>query len=78
MILLHEDQVFVLEFKRVEDGTGTEEGLDSTIMQIQERGYAGKYRNRGADPLDRNGVWQKREKPAGNSCRDTLTACQGD
>ena len=47
MVLLHEDQVFVLEFKMVEDKAGTEEGLDSAIAQIRDRGYAEKYRDRG-------------------------------
>ena len=47
MALLHEVQVFVLEFKMVENSTGTEEGLNSAIAQIRERGYAEKYRDRG-------------------------------
>ncbi len=45
MVLLHEDQVFVLEFKVVEDGTEVGQTLDSAIRQIRERRYAGKYRN---------------------------------
>ncbi len=47
MVLLHENQVFVLEFKMVKDKTETEQGLDSAITQIRGRGYAEKYRDRG-------------------------------
>jgi len=45
MVLLHGGQVFVLEFKMAEDGTETEETLDSAIAQIREKGYAEKYRD---------------------------------
>ncbi len=47
MVLLHEGQVFVLEFKMVKDKTETEQGLDSAIKQIRGKGYAEKYRGRG-------------------------------
>ncbi len=47
MVLLHEGQVFVLEFKMVKDKTEAEQGLDSAIKQIREKGYAEKYRGRG-------------------------------
>lgn len=47
MVLPHEGQAFVLEFKMAEDPTGTKEGLDSAIAQIREHGYAEKYRDHG-------------------------------
>ena len=47
MVLLHENQMFVLAFKMVGDGVGTEEGLDSAITQIRKRGHAEKDRGRG-------------------------------
>ena len=47
LVLLHEKQVFVLELKMVEDETGAEQGLDSAIAQIREKGYARKYRGHG-------------------------------
>ena len=47
MVVLHEGQVFVLEFKMVKNDTKTNEGLDHALTQIRERGYAEKYRNRG-------------------------------
>jgi len=47
MVLLHGRQVFVLEFKMADDGSGTQKGLDRAIRQIRERGYAEKYRDRG-------------------------------
>ncbi|MCY4226925.1 MAG: AAA family ATPase [Gammaproteobacteria bacterium] len=43
MVLLHGGRVFVLEFKMAEDGTETEETLDSAIVQIRDKGYAEKY-----------------------------------
>lgn len=45
MVLLHEGQVFVLEFKVVEDAKKREQALDSAIAQMRERGYTDKYRN---------------------------------
>ena len=49
MVLLHGNQVFVLEFKMVEGGENSEEkvkkGLEEAIAQIRTRGYAEKYRD---------------------------------
>ena len=62
MVLLHENQVFVLEFKMVKDGTETEEGLDSAITQIREKRYAEKYLDRG-EPIHLIGmVFGKKER----------------
>ncbi|MCY4150181.1 MAG: AAA family ATPase [Gammaproteobacteria bacterium] len=47
MVLEHGGQVFVLEFKAVEDVAKKEEMLGSAIAQIRERGYAEKYRDSG-------------------------------
>jgi len=46
-VLLHGGRVFVLEFKKADDGSGTGKGLDRAIRQIREKGYAEKYRERG-------------------------------
>ena len=49
MVVLHEGQVFVLEFKMAEGGENSEEkvkeGLDEALAQIRARGYAEKYRD---------------------------------
>jgi len=49
MVLLHERQVFVLEFKTVKGKKDmkrkVKEGLDGAIAQIREKGYAEKYRD---------------------------------
>ncbi|MCY4148880.1 MAG: PD-(D/E)XK nuclease domain-containing protein, partial [Gammaproteobacteria bacterium] len=47
MAVFHGGQVFVLEFKAVEDEAGAGEALDGAIAQIRERGYGEKYRSRG-------------------------------
>ncbi len=47
MTLIHAGQVFVMEFKVVEDESGTEAALDQAMAQIQEKGYSEKYRNQG-------------------------------
>jgi len=47
MVVFHGGQVFVLEFKAVEDEAGAGEALDGAIAQIRERGYGEKYRSRG-------------------------------
>ena len=44
MVLLHDGQVFVMEFKTAEEG---EAALDRAINQIRARGYADRYRDRG-------------------------------
>ncbi len=46
MVLLHENQVFVFEFKMVESKTATEKGLDEAISQIRKKGHADRYRSR--------------------------------
>lgn len=46
MVIFHKGQIFVLEFKLVEDRTKATEALDSAITQIREIGYAEKYRSR--------------------------------
>ena len=47
MVVLHGGQVFVFEFKMADgDGNG-ETASQSAIEQIQEKGYAEKYRDRG-------------------------------
>ena len=39
-------QVFVFEFKMVEQAEGTEAALAAALKQMRERGYADKYRDR--------------------------------
>jgi len=50
MTLLHEKQVFVLEFKVAQEGSKVEQALDHAMYQMHERGYANKYRNR-SEPI---------------------------
>ncbi|MCY4297015.1 MAG: AAA family ATPase [Gammaproteobacteria bacterium] len=47
MVVFQDGQVFVLEFKMVENGATTESTLNRAISQMRERGYAEKYRSRG-------------------------------
>ncbi len=47
MALIHAGQVFVMEFKVVEDESGKESALAQAMVQIQEKGYSDKYRNQG-------------------------------
>ncbi len=61
MVLLHQGQVFVLEFKMVEDDKGVQEALDSAIIQIRERRYAEQYRDRG-EPVHLIGMVFSRRK----------------
>ncbi len=61
MVLLHQGQVFVLEFKMVEDDKGVREALDSAITQIREKCYAEKYRGRG-EPVHLIGMVFSRSK----------------
>ncbi len=62
MVLLHENQVFILELKMVENESGTEKGLDSAIAQVREKGYAVKYRSR-KEPIHLIGmVFGKKER----------------
>ena len=46
MTVFHDGQIFVMEFKVVEDRKQVPEALDRAIAQIRERGYAEKYRDR--------------------------------
>ncbi|MCY4051559.1 MAG: AAA family ATPase [Gammaproteobacteria bacterium] len=49
LVILHQNQVFVLELKMVKGSKNIErkvkEGLDEAIMQIRTKGYAEKYRD---------------------------------
>ena len=45
LVLLHADQVFVMEFKVVEDEGQTDAVLDRAMAQIRDKGYSEKYRN---------------------------------
>ncbi len=44
MVVFHAGQVFVLEFKVAQVKSDVEAVLNKAISQIQERGYAEKYR----------------------------------
>ena len=46
MVLLHGSKLFVFEFKMVGEGESPESALDQAMLQIHERGYADKYRDR--------------------------------
>lgn len=61
MVLLHEEQVFVLEFKMVEEDKGVQEALDSVITQIREKRYAEQYQDRG-EPVHLIGMVFSRSK----------------
>jgi len=47
MVVFHDGQIFVFEFKMLRDGVKVDEALDRAIAQIRERGYAEKYWDRG-------------------------------
>ncbi len=47
LVLLHAGQVFVMEFKVVEDEGQADAALDRALMQIRDKGYSEKYRNQG-------------------------------
>ena len=47
MVLLHGGQVFIMEFKMAEGNEAAEAALDRAISQIRDRGYAGRYKDRG-------------------------------
>lgn len=55
MVLLHDGQVFVLEFKMAADGDGAERASARALAQIRERGYWEKYLDRG-EPIHLVGV----------------------
>ncbi len=61
MVLLHEGQVFVFEFKMAEDGEDADTALARAMRQIRDRGYAEKYRPRG-EPIHRIGAVFGREE----------------
>ena len=46
MVVMTGGQVFVFEFKMVEQAEGTEAALATALKQMRERGYANKYRDR--------------------------------
>ena len=60
MVVLLGGQVFVLEFKMAGGGGDANTALDAAIAQMRERGYAGKYRDRG-EPVHLVGVVCGRE-----------------
>ncbi len=60
MVVLTGGQVFVLEFKMADGAGDAEAALDAAIGQMQERGYAEKYRDRG-EPVHLIGVACGRE-----------------
>ena len=60
MVVLTGGQVFVLEFKMADGEGDTAAVLDAAIAQMQERGYAEKYRGRG-EPIHLVGVACGRE-----------------
>ncbi len=47
MAVFHAGQVFVMEFKVVEDESEAEIAMAATISQMREHGYGDKYRDRG-------------------------------
>ena len=55
MVVLHGGQVFVFEFKMAAGGGDSDTAARSAIQQIQEKGYAEKYRSRG-EPIHMVGV----------------------
>ena len=46
LVLLHGGQVFVMEFKVVEEENQADAALDRALAQIKEKAYSGQYRNR--------------------------------
>ncbi len=61
MVVFRGGQVFVLEFKMAAEGEDGEAALDAALVQIRERGYAEKYRDRG-EPIHLVGIAFGREQ----------------
>ncbi len=47
MVVVHDRQVFVFEFKMLKENRSVEETLHAAIKQVRTKGYADKYRGRG-------------------------------
>ena len=47
MVVFHGGQVFVLEFKMAEEDGETAAVMERAMVQMRERGYGEKYRDRG-------------------------------
>ena len=47
LVVLHGGQVFVMEFKVVEDESRSDAALDRALVQIRDKGYSEQYRNLG-------------------------------
>ena len=60
MVALHGGQVFVFEFKMADGGEGGKDAAQQAIGQMQQKGYAEKYRDRG-EPIHLVGVAFSRE-----------------
>ncbi len=61
MVVFRGGQVFVLEFKMAAEGEDGEAALDAALVQMRERGYAEKYRDRG-EPIHLVGIAFGREE----------------
>ncbi|MYB34657.1 MAG: ATP-binding protein [Gammaproteobacteria bacterium] len=61
MVVFHDGQIFVFEFKMVGDGSRVEDALDRAITQIREKEYAEKYRGC-AEPIHLIGIVFGRQK----------------
>ena len=55
MVVLHGDQVFVLEFKMADGEDDRDAAVRQAIEQTRERGYADKYQDRG-EPIHLIGI----------------------
>ncbi len=47
MVMVHDRQVFVFEFRMLKENRSVEETLHAAIKQVRTKGYADKYRDRG-------------------------------
>ena len=47
LVLLHAGQVFVMEFKVVDDESQADASLERALVQIRDKGYSEPYRNQG-------------------------------
>jgi len=61
MVVFHEGQVFVLEFKMLRSGEKADKALGRAMAQMRDKGYAEKYRDRG-EPIHLVGMVFGRQK----------------
>ncbi|MDE0210956.1 MAG: PD-(D/E)XK nuclease domain-containing protein, partial [Boseongicola sp.] len=62
LVLRHDGQVFVMEFKIARESEAAEAAMDRAMVQMRERGYGEKHLNRGAPVHLLGVVFGRRER----------------